>query len=425
MNRPFKLRDDLLLGVATASTQIEGGDINNNWYRWTKNGDKTHDGSNCLRANRHYEYYVEDIELMKKMGLETYRFSLEWSRIEPSEGEFSQEAMEHYIDEIKHLLAAGIKPLITLHHFSNPLWFEDKGAFLYKKNNHYFDEYVRFVGENLKDLAHEYCTINEPNVYAVNCYLFGEWVNEIKSLSKCCKVLKNLALCHINAYKILHQIDPLANVGFANHQQYFVPQRKHNLIDKIATHIYNQGFNDSITKAMGWGKFTWPIGCGLFSKKKGVFLDYIGLNYYTSNEVRGAKLIANPLHPKNDLGWAICPEGIAVLSKRLHDLFNKDVYITENGTCDHKDSFRSQYIYDHLAMIKDLPFVKRYYYWTFFDNFEWKEGEAICFGLIQYDYETEAKTPRKSCRFYEDIIKNKGITQDMLDTYIKKEGYVK
>lgn len=416
MIEPFKLNEDFILGVATASTQIEGGDTNNSWYEWTKNGDKTRDKSTPLRANRHYLNYKDDILRMKNMGIETYRFSLEWSRIEVEEGKFSSSAMEHYRSEIKLLLDNGIKPLVTMHHFSNPLWFEAKGGFVKKKNNRYFAEYVSYVVDNLKDLVHEYCTINEPNIYAMNCYLFGEWVNEEKSFIKSIKVLKNMARCHISAYKIIHEKDVDAKVGFANHIVYFTPKRRNNLIDKFCTHIFDQCFNMAIEKAMGFGKFTFPLG--LISLKKGVFYDYIGINYYTSNEVKGFSYSPGPNFSRNDLGWAIDPVGIRKVCERLFNLFNKEIYITENGTCDKKDKFRSKYIYDHLKELSKLSYVKRYYYWTFYDNFEWKEGESACFGLIEYNYETEDKIPRLSSLFYQDIIKNKEVNLEMINKYL-------
>src|SRR5574344_869078 len=411
--KEFKLNLNMLLGVATAATQIEGGCENTNWYNWSKNGDKTKDNSSPIIANMHYKNYVEDIDLMKKMGFQTYRLSIEWARIEPTEGVFDEDAINHYKDEIQRLIDNGILPLVTLHHFSNPIWFENKGGFLNKESPEIFARFVEYVAAAFKGLVHEYCTINEPNVYAVNCFLFGEWLNEEKSPIKTIKVLKNLSRCHIAAYKIIHEIDKEAKVGFANHLQYFVPKRKNNIFDKLCTHIFDQGFNVSISKAMGFGKFTFPLGVGFLSRKKGCFYDYVGINYYTSNDVKGFGYAPNKKYLTNDLGWAIVPEGMRALAIRMHDMFKKDIYFTENGTCDAKDNFRSQYIYDHLKVISDLPYVKRYYYWTFFDNFEWKEGESAKFGLINFNYETEEKTLRKSALFYEEIIKNKAVNQKM------------
>ena len=157
----FKLKPELLLGVATASTQIEGGDTNNMWYHWSKNHDKTKDGSDTLLANSHWENYKEHIDLMAELHLKIYRLSIEWSRIEPQEGVFSKEGIEHYIDEIKYLKSKGIEPLVTLHHFSNPIWFDDKGGFKKKKYSiERFKKYTEYVAKNLKGLVTDFCTIN-------------------------------------------------------------------------------------------------------------------------------------------------------------------------------------------------------------------------------------------------------------------------
>ncbi len=409
--KPFSLRSDLLLGVATAATQIEGGDTNNQWYDWTKNGDKTKDGTNTLRANRHYINYRKDIDLMSEMGLQIYRMSVEWSRIQPTSDTFNIEAMNHYIDEIDYLLEKGIKPLVTLHHFSNPIWFEEKGAFLQKDSPNIFLKYVKYVVEHLKDKDIEICTINEPNVYAVNSYLYGFWPPQVKSFCKMRKVLRNLCKSHILAFNAIKKINPSMRVGFAMNLGAFHPQNKYNPFYNLETLFYRRSFNHASCDAMGFGKFHFPIG--FFGCKKGKYFDFIGINYYSRSDVAHFKQFPHKRYPKNDLGWAIYPEGISELCLEFHKRFDKaEIYITENGTADKKDAFRSKYIYDHVKMINDLDFVKRYYHWTLMDNFEWAEGESGCFGLIEYDYENDVKKIRPSGIFYSELIKNRGVNND-------------
>ena len=352
---------------------------------------------------------------MADMGLEIYRMSLEWARIEPEEGVFSEEAMNRYIDEIKLLQSYGIKPLVSLHHFSNPVWFENKGGFLNKKSVEMFKPYVRFVAEHLKDINHEYCTINEPNIYAINAYLFGEWLAEIKSVRKASRVSKNMVDAHVEAYKILHEVDKDAYVGFACNVGCFYPANKKNPFYRLETRMYNRMFNNAFMESMAWGKHMFPAG--FLGHKKGKFYDFIGFNYYTRNEVAHFKYMPTSGFDKNDLGWDIYPEGLKEMAERYHKMFNADIWITENGTCDAKDAFRTKYIYDHIKAIADLPYVKRYYHWTFMDNFEWKEGEAAKFGLVEYDYENDKKTIRKSGHFYSDMIKNRGVNEEMIKKY--------
>lgn len=414
----MKLRKDLLLGVATASTQIEGGDKNNTWYDWCKNHDKTKDGTDPFLANSHWENYKAHTDLMEELHFQIYRMSLEWSRIEPSEGVFDEEAINHYIDEIKYIQSKGIEPLVTLHHFSNPIWFEKKGGF---KNKKYaiscFKRYTEYVVRHLSPYVHEWCTINEPNVYSINCFFFGEWLNEEKSFFLTMKVLRNLARCHIEAYKIIHKIDEKAKVGIALNITNFVPKRPNNLIDKIGTWIHDRGFNLSISYAMGYGKLIFPMG---ISFKKGEFFDYLGINYYTTHTVKGMSDGVPEGRMCNDLGWAITPDNFRKTLQKYHKIFKKDIYVTENGTCDKTDSFRPQFIKDHLQALSDLDFVKRYYYWTFMDNFEWKEGQEPCFGLVEYHYNDATYTPRKSAYLFKEIIDKHEIDEDMMNRYSLK-----
>lgn len=411
----IKFNEELLFGVATASTQIEGGDKNNTWYDWTKNHDKTRDHTDCLLANSHWENYKAHIDLMKELNIQIYRLSLEWSRIEPSEGVFDEEAINHYRDEIIYLQSKGIKPLVTLHHFSNPIWFEKKGGFKKRKYSlECFSRYTKYVVEHLKDLVTDWCTINEPNVYATSCFLFGEWINEEKNFFTTMKVLRHMARCHIGAYKIIHEIQPDALVGIALNINTFVPKRPKNIFDKLGAWFFDRGFNMCPAYAMGYGKLLFPMG---MTVKKGDYFDYFGINYYTSHEMKGFnnQFLSNRKH--NDLGWSITPDMFRMEIQRMYKKFNKPIFITENGTADKNDAFRKEFIIDHLTALADLPYVKRYYHWSFMDNYEWKEGQEPCFGIVEYHYEDATYTPRESAYLYKDIIAKHEISDEMIKKY--------
>lgn len=419
---PFKLKPDFLMGCATAATQIEGGDQNNSWYDWSVKR-LIKDGSSCVRADDHYRLYREDAELMQSMGLEVYRMGLEFSRIEPQRGVFDEEAIEHYKDELRRLQEKGIRVLVTLHHFTNPLWFEEMGAFESKESVRIFTEYTEYVVRQFGDLCYEYVTINEPNVYAVNGFTFGEWPPAKKSVSATFRVMKNMAKAHIAAYELIHRIrggqgyTGKTMVGFANHYRVFVPYRRNHILDKAVAGIFDRAFQGAVTDAMAWGKFSFPFG--LFSRKKGDYCDYFGINYYTRSAMRGFENTYLPGNPVNDLGWELYPEGIKLLSERFYKRYNKPIWITENGTCDHADAFRAQYLYDHLkALSQTNAPVERYYHWTLMDNFEWLEGESARFGLVKVDYETQKRTMRRSGEFFSEIIRNKGVTAEMCETYL-------
>lgn len=414
--RSFEIPPELKLGVATAATQIEGGDKNNSWYAFSMKKGNVKDGTNSLRANDHYEHFREDTALMEQMNVEVYRFSLEWSRIEPEEGKFDEAAIAHYSEEICELKKHGIKPLVTLHHFSNPLWFEKRGGFERADSVRYFSEYTCYVAEHLGKIADEFCPINEPNIYAVNGYLFGVWPPAKKNFAETIAVLRNMAKCHIEAYKILHEMIPGCRVGFANHLIAFDPRKKESAINRTEAAFFMRGFQWAVMDAMAFGKFDFPLGCA--GKRQGIFYDFIGINYYTRNVVFNLHYETDSNVFVNDLGWEIYPKGIRRLCRECYKRYGKDIFITENGTCDSRDAFRAKYIYAHLYMISDLPFVKRYYHWTFMDNFEWAEGESARFGLVAYNYDTGEKTIRKSGSFYSEIMKQHCVTDEMIQKYL-------
>jgi beta-glucosidase len=404
LSKAFKV--DMKLGVASAATQIEGGALDHSWMDWYKKG-YIRDGASPSRANDHFNRWREDIGLMKQMGLECYRLGLEWARLEPREGHFDDEAFAYYRTLILELIAADIEPLLTLHHFTNPMWFENKGAFARAENIHVFLRFVREVVSRLGDIVSEYITINEPNVYAVNGYVFGEWPPGKKSIFLGLRVMRNMVRCHIAAYKLIHELRggkscTDTKVSFAHHVRVFDPKNPKNPLHKIFAYINEYNFQNRLWR-----------GCGKFC-------DFIAINYYTRSTVvckLGEVALQNV--PKNDLGWEIYPHGIVRCAKVLYKSVKKPIYITENGTCDNADAFRARYIYDHIKELceSSLP-VERYYHWCFTDNFEWLEGEAPRFGLVHIDYDTQKRTIKQSGAFYSEIIENGGITEEMYDKYI-------
>ena len=425
----FKLKEGLLLGSATAATQIEGGDENNNWARFAAEG-KVKDGSSPVTADDHYNRFREDIDLMADMGLRIYRFGIEWSRIEPRQGEYSGEAIAHYREEIEYMISKGIKPLLTIHHFTNPLWFEDMGAFENKKSPEIFLALVKKVVEAYGDIVSEYITINEPNVYVTNSLLWGYWPPEKKSVSALVKAFSNMTAAHVLSYSYIHEKRAEmgyrdTKVSFANHLRVFEPKNPKNPIHRMASALSERLFQGVITDAMMTGRCAFPV---LRRKgvKRGKYYDFIGINYYSRSTVSGLADGVREDCYKNDLGWEIYHEGLISLANKLPHRYGGEVYVTENGTCDNADSFRARFIYDQLKLISEVENpITRYYHWSFLDNFEWKEGERERFGLVHVDYETQTRTVKESGKLYSSIIRDGGVSDAAFEAFVKNSHYKK
>jgi len=416
---------NILLGAGTSATQIDGGDLGHTWNLWYSAG-KIKDGSDPAEACRHWDKWREDAMLMSRMGIETYRFSIEWARIEPSEGCFDEYAIDRLKDELMLLNGLGIRPIITLHHFTNPLWFELCGGWSDPKNIVYYLRYVERIVRRLGHLCDDYVTINEPNVYALNGYRDGIWPPGKKSLNEAMTVMSVMAAAHIRAYRLIHRIrDDMklggTRVGVALHMRVFAPRNRANPAHTAAAAMAERLFQTLIAEAVTLGKFSPPMRN--FSRARpGRYCDFHGLNYYSRSTVSGLK-DGTLLHcAKNDLGWEIYPQGLIQCARKLLKICTLPVYITENGVCDNADSFRCRFIYDQLKAIaaSDLP-IERYYYWSLMDNFEWLEGMSAAFGLVAA--EGEKRKIKKSGRFYSQIIKNRGITQEMYEKFVSGESY--
>ncbi len=419
---PFSLPASLLLGAATAATQIEGSSIPNSWLDWAEQG-KIKDGTSPLISADHWNRYEEDIALMAKMGMSIYRLGIEWSRIEPEDGVFDASAIEHYRRLIKLLQKNKIQVLVTLHHFTNPLWFEKMAAFEEEKSIDIFLRFVTYVVESLKDLVDEWISFNEINVYAVNGYFFGIWPPGKKNFSSLQKVYTHMTISHIKSYEKIHRIygEKPVRVGLAHHYRIFDAYHWWNPFHHLSAFLYDALFQKGLTKSCATGRRTFPMQKKAFKKhgiKKGNYHDFLGINYYTRDAVRFFKQDIFPGKDYNDLGWEIYPKGLGIICKGLYKKYKKPLYITENGTCDAKDQFRSLYIYEHLKVVSEsgLP-IERYYHWSFMDNFEWLEGESGKFGLVEIDYTSQKRTLRKSGEFYASIIKERGVSKESLSTF--------
>lgn len=423
----FQLKEGMTLGVASAATQIEGGDTGHNWNDWYRRG-KIKDGSDPARADDHYRRWKEDADLMAVMGIRAYRLGVEWSRLEPEEGVFDREAVLHYRRELRYLKKLGIEPLLTIHHFTNPMWFEKKGAFSRMENSRYYLRLVRLCVRYFGDLVSEYITINEPDVYAVNSWFFGDWPPGEKSLVKTMDVMSVMAYCHIKAYETIHRMRAAmgyedTKVSFANHLRVFEPKNPKNPAHRFSAWGADWLFQGAMTVAMCCGRFLPPMR-NLGHVPEGEYCDFQALNYYARSTVSGLRDGVMEHAPVNDLGWEIYPEGIVQCARRLYEILPRPIYITENGTCDNRDVFRCRYLYDHLKALcdSDLP-VERYYHWCFCDNLEWLEGQSARFGLVHVDYETQKRTVKKSGQFYCAMIAEGGVDDSLYEEYVAGETY--
>jgi len=212
-------------------------------------------------------------------------------------------------------------------------------------------------------------------------------------------------------------------VSFANHVRVFDAQNPKNSWHLICAKLLERCFQGAVTEAMLTGRLKWPLK-RTKEISTGEYCDFIAINYYTRTTVSGFGDGTKQEAPKNDLGWEIYPEGLIRCAKKIYQMLERPIYITENGTCDNQDTFRCKYIYEHLKVIteSDLP-ITRYYHWCFCDNFEWIEGESARFGLVHINYETEERTVKRAGEFYTRIIEQKGITNEIYEQYVEPQKY--
>lgn len=390
----LKFPKGFLWGTSTSAHQVEGNN-HNQWTEWEKSEKRIRDlKSRGLdpedyisgRACDHYNRIDEDADLMKEMNHNAFRFSIEWSRIEPEEGKFNQAEIEHYRKVIHALRARNLEPFVTLWHWTLPVWFAKKGGFEKRENIKYFVRFCEYVVSEFKDNVKFWITLNEIMVYTGGSYIIGEWPPQKRGIFNALTVIANLAEAHNQVYYMIRKINSQAQIGIAHPINYYE----------------------------GWPALLmrWFWSSRVLNKIKN-HVDFIGLNYYRRLLIRGLNFNAGK-NQRTDMNWEIYPEGIYHVLKDLGRRYEKPIYITENGLADAEDKYRSRFITDHLQWInkaiQEGIDVRGYFHWSLLDNFEWAHGFWPRFGLIEIDYKTLKRKPRSSSKIYSEIAKMGSIT---------------
>jgi len=403
-------------GAATSAHQIEGG-LNNNWSRWERNHAKIESehyqkggkrffsypiGEENMKEACMYENYIsgkaadsfnrykEDVQILKELGLNTYRFSIDWSRIEPEKGMFSKEGLEYYRNLIKELRDNGIEPFVTCWHWPIPLWLEEEGGLLSKNVSVYFEKYVKFLVENLGKDVKYWLTINEPTVISSCAYMIGKWPPQKKNIFKFLKVcFVVLVKMHKRAYRAIKEFDSSLRVGIVKNNQY-IKGYKDRIINKVIAFVFRYFSNDLFLNLI-----------------KGE-MDFIGLNFYQHAEV-GIFGLKDVHSKKSDMSWGMEPYSIFYVLKDLKEKYNLPVIVTENGLADREDKYRKWWLDETFRALgnalEEGVDLFGYLHWSLLDNFEWAEGFWPKFGLVEVERKTLDRKIRESGYYYRDLVR--------------------
>jgi beta-glucosidase len=377
MTRAFP--EHFLWGAATAAHQIEGNNVNTDWWQLEHSVASQHGVQASGDALDSYHRYEEDMRLLADAGFNAYRFSIEWARIEPARGEFSRAELAHYRRMVDTALRLGLTPVVTLHHFTHPIWFVEAGDWLGKDAHDLFARYVERASSIL-DGVDWVCTINEPNVLARNlgalrrvaageAYPFDALPDE--------EIGESLIAAHRTAAPIVRELTS-AKVGWTVANQALVPapgaETKHAEVQRIWEDMYLEPSRGD---------------------------DFVGVQSYTSQPVDENGIVPHPDHPDNTLvGWAYRPDALGIAVRHTRDIVGDvPIVVTENGIATPDDERRIAYTHEALSHLRtamdDGADVRGYLHWSLLDNFEWGRWEPT-FGLVAVDRETFERHPKPS-----------------------------
>jgi beta-glucosidase len=418
-----------LWGTATAAHQVEGNNTNNQWWKWEQEGHTN--GTSGLAADWWGGRWKEDFDRAAEGRQNAHRMSVEWSRIQPTPDTWDENALERYRTMLRGLRDRGMTPLITLHHFSDPLWFFEMDGWERPEAIALFEKFVRKTVEALKEYCTLWCTINEPNIYALSGYATGDFPTRHRGIRLAMRVMSNLLRGHAAAYRAIHQIQPEARVGYAHHHRPMVSKRPWSPLDAWMRRLRYTGVNMAFPSGISTGIMSTPVGKFQVPEAKGT-QDFLGLNYYSVDTVsfhpgKPRELFSSSEFPTDaDMSAnrfiANIPTGLFDTIKwAVHTYPNLPLLITENGVEDSNDTMRPRYLAQHIhqtwrAVNFNWP-VKGYFHWTLVDNFEWERGWTQRFGLWGLDVETQKRVKRPSADLYAEICRENGLSSEMVQKY--------
>lgn len=400
-------------GASTSAHQVEGGN-HNQWSVWelesaselAANSEKKYahwlprwddikaeaqDPKNYVsgKAADHYNLYEQDFDLLEKLNMNAFRFSIEWSRVEPEEGQWDEKEIEHYRKYLRSLKSRGIEPMVTMWHWTMPVWFTQMGDFEKRSNIKYFERYVTKMMQELGEHINYVTTLNEPNVYVGMSYGQNTWPPQDRGTYRLPLVYWNLIRTHKKAYKAIKKVKPTAQIGIAQHLTYFYSGDE-------------KFISRTIVKIAGWF-MNWMF----FSWSRATH-DFIGLNYYQTNRIIGFR-VDNEDKKRSDYGWEMLPGNVEHLLVEAHQRYDKPIMIMENGLADAGDKDRKWWLEEMLKAIDNASAkganIEGYMYWSLLDNFEWADGFWPRFGLVEVDYKTQKRTIRASAKWFGEQIK--------------------
>lgn len=409
--------DGFLWGAATSAHQVEGNNRHSDWWAWEQTGHaKEPSGVACDQ----YRRYEQDFDLAVSLGHNAHRFSIEWSRLEPEEGRWDDEALAHYVDVVRALRRRNLEPIVTLHHFTSPQWLTASGGWTQPKVVDRFARYVERVAKALSSLVRYWITVNEPMVFVKMHYVTSEGPPGHVEPKQVLRVIEHLIRAHAYSYRLLHEAGgthpPL--VSMAKNLPVFLPCRRWWLPDRWASRWVDQLFNGAFLSALTEGRWIVP-GAGRWNIHEAQHsLDFLGVNFYGRQFVRW-----NPLpgqlpesgcdlgHHRRDvpeqtlMGWDINPGAFTQTLLRAAQL-GLPILVSESGTW-LEDGQRWQYITRYLAAMRRAmdqgAHVIGYLYWSLLDNFEWSHGFEPRFGLIEVEYATQQRRVRDSAHRYAEV----------------------
>ena len=406
---------DFIFGTAVASYQVEGGIYNNDWTYWENKTNSVCEEP-CNESCKHYEFVNEDIELLKNLGIKAFRFSIEWSRVEPLNGEYDQTAISHYVEKANKLIENNITPIITFHHFTTPDWLLKEGLWASALTVNKFVEYVNKMMTHLPKDIEYFNTINEPGIFA----MFGYYSNQkfppgVQNEKTFIKASDNIIQAHKESMKVIKQHNTKAKVGMTHalhewdddDKSLLNKYLKYHLEDKfffasdqddfiaLQTYSIKRTSPNLIFRAVSWLMIKIPIFRQIIFPR---FLDFFsGRNDYVIPNVRTTKM-----------GYEYRPQAVKYNLHRIHKKFpDKDIFITENGIATDNDKERIEFVTDVLLDVHEYMEsygkVIGYLYWSLLDNFEWDLGYKMNFGLVEIDKVNFSRIPHPSAKWFGDI----------------------